>query len=489
MAFALLVSGVAVGDDSGARLDVHHPVLHHRSAQHDAAVDRAVGGEIADAAGVGATGFRFQLGNDLAGADFGGAGDGARRKPREQRIERVVLGGELSDNVADDVHHVAVAFDGVARGHPHARSLGNPADIVAAEVEQHQVFGPLFRVCEQAFLVLAVFLVGPPSRAGAGDRADRHFAVAHPHEDFGARADHREARQVEEVEERRGVHPPKRAVERERRQRERAGEPLSQHHLEDVPGLDVVLRAQHHRLVLVGRDHRLERHFGKRIVLQRLRARAGEAPEGLVDTLAGKLDRARWIGVPGPQRGDAMELVGQPVEHQHQRRSHDQDVGHLELASRGARQLLDEADGLVGEIADQACERGGEALGHVDPAGGGERAQFFERACGQRLERRAVVLPAPIDFARVPRRAEHQVGIEPQQAVAPAGVAALDRFEQEVAAARLDQLERRAHRGLGVRHQLAPDQRRPALLELGARGPGVLWVSSGQRAIPAAGGR
>ncbi len=102
-----------------------------------------------------------------------------------------------------------------------------------------------------------------------------------------------------------------------------------------------------------------------------------------------------------------------------------------------ARELFDQADRLVAEIADQAGERGRQRLGHVDPARGGERAQFGE----------AVALRAP----RTPRgrassarltsqlragRAEDEVGIEPEQAVAPADRAAFDRFEQEIAASR-----------------------------------------------------
>src|SRR3546814_5562410 len=45
-AFALFIGGIAVGDDAGARLDVHFAVLDDRGAQHDAAVHIAVGREI-----------------------------------------------------------------------------------------------------------------------------------------------------------------------------------------------------------------------------------------------------------------------------------------------------------------------------------------------------------------------------------------------------------------------------------------------------------
>src|SRR5690606_32376508 len=55
-AFGGFVGRVAVGDDACAGLHVHDAVLDHGGAQDDAAVDRAVGREIADAASVGAAG-------------------------------------------------------------------------------------------------------------------------------------------------------------------------------------------------------------------------------------------------------------------------------------------------------------------------------------------------------------------------------------------------------------------------------------------------
>ena len=71
--------------------------------------------------------------------------------------------------------------------------------------------------------------------------------------------------------------------------------------------------------------------------------------------------------------------------------------------------------------------------------------------------------PVAVDLAGMARGAEHQIGVQPQQAVAPAHFAAFDRFEQEIAAPRLDQLDRRADRGFGIGNQPPPDQRGLAL--------------------------
>ena len=49
----------------------------------------------------------------------------------------------------DDVHDVAVALDAHLLGHLHRADLGDAADIVAPEIEQHQVLGQLLRVRQQ----------------------------------------------------------------------------------------------------------------------------------------------------------------------------------------------------------------------------------------------------------------------------------------------------------------------------------------------------
>ena len=159
---------------------------------------------------------------------------------------------ELALDVRDDVHDLAVALDEELVGHLDGADLGDAADIVAAEVEQHQVLGALLRIGQQLGLERLVLVRRRAARPRAGDRADGDRAVAHPHQDLRARADDREAAEIEEIQERRGIDPAQRAVERERRQRERRLEALRQHDLEDVAGGDVFLGALHHRAVLGG---------------------------------------------------------------------------------------------------------------------------------------------------------------------------------------------------------------------------------------------
>ena len=163
---------------------------------------------------------RLQLVDDLHRPHFWRARHRARREPRHHRIDHVVFFRvETARHVGDDVHDVAVALDEKLVGHLHRADFGDPADIVAAEVKQHQVLGALLAVGQQFGFERAVLVAGLSARASAGDRPDGDLAIAHPHQDLRRRADHRELGKIEVEQERRGVDAAQRAIERERRQR------------------------------------------------------------------------------------------------------------------------------------------------------------------------------------------------------------------------------------------------------------------------------
>ena len=64
------------------------------------------------------------------------------------------------------------------------------------------MLGPFLGVSEQAGTVFGILNRCLAARAGARNRPDRDFPIAHADEDFGARAGERESRKVEMVEER-----------------------------------------------------------------------------------------------------------------------------------------------------------------------------------------------------------------------------------------------------------------------------------------------
>ena len=178
------------------------------------------------------------------------------------------------------MHDVAVALDEILVRDLDGADARDAADVIAAEVEQHQMLGALLGIGEQPILVGLVLVRRRSARHGAGDRADGDGARAHPHQDFRAGARNRIATEIEEVEERRRIDPPQRAVEREGRQRERRLEALREHDLEDVASQDVLLGAA---------DHLLE--FGRRRVGDRLRVDGAESRRRRTCRAAGRAHR------------------------------------------------------------------------------------------------------------------------------------------------------------------------------------------------------
>ena len=130
--------------------------------------------------------------------------------------------GRVALDVGDDVHDVAVALDDEAVGDPHVGPAGalrrgvaarlpqhgHAADVVAAQVQQHQVLGPLLRIGQQFRLQSLILGRRLAARAGAGDGADGDLAVPQANQDFGAGADQLEVAEVQKEHEGRGVEPP-----------------------------------------------------------------------------------------------------------------------------------------------------------------------------------------------------------------------------------------------------------------------------------------
>ena len=153
---------------------------------------------------------------------------------------------EAADDIGDDVHDVAVALDDVALGDGDGADLGDAADVIAAKVEEHEVFGALLGVGKEGFGQGIVFSAGGAAPCGASDRADGDLAVTDANEDFRARADEGEVAELEVEEEGRGVGAAQGAVEREGGQREGGGEALREDDLEGIASGDVVLGALDH---------------------------------------------------------------------------------------------------------------------------------------------------------------------------------------------------------------------------------------------------
>src|SRR3546814_9653732 len=105
------------------------------------------------------------------------AADRAGRKRRAQHVDVTQPFAQGTGHLAGDVHDVAVALDHELLADLHRAWLGDAADVVAAQVDQHQVFGPLLRISEQLGFERGVLFRCLPARAGAGQRSEEHTSA------------------------------------------------------------------------------------------------------------------------------------------------------------------------------------------------------------------------------------------------------------------------------------------------------------------------
>ena len=118
--------------------------------------------------------------------------------------------------------------------------LGHAAHVVAAQVDQHDVLGPLLGSASSSSASRRSSSSVVAAAAGAGQRADGHLAVDHPDHDLRRTAHQRDARRADVEHERAGVDHPQRAVDLERMRPDRHLQPLAEDDLEDVAGPDVL---------------------------------------------------------------------------------------------------------------------------------------------------------------------------------------------------------------------------------------------------------
>src|SRR5215212_1190335 len=166
----VLVGRLRVGDGAAASLDVELAVLADDGPDVDRGVEVAVPGEVADGAAVPPALDLLQLVDDLHRPHLRGAGEGAGWERRAQHVHRRDVLFEPAGDLADDVEDVRVGLDDHQLVDLDAAVLADAAEVVAAEVDQHHVLGPLLWVVDQAGGEAAVLLLAAPTRGGAGDR-------------------------------------------------------------------------------------------------------------------------------------------------------------------------------------------------------------------------------------------------------------------------------------------------------------------------------
>ena len=248
----ILAFGSRVGDDAAAGLDIRFSVLEQHGAQGDAGVVVAVEAEVTDGAGVGAAFAFFEFVEDLHGADLGRAGDGSSGKRGPHDIKGRASAGKLTGDVSDDVHHVAIALDGHEVGDLHATVFGDATDIVAGEINEHEVLGALLGIGHEVVGIRIIFLRSGSTATCAGDRTDLNKVAGEADVDFRRTAHKRVTTRTTKTKHvGRGIHKAQCAVEIEGVVVKFGFEPLREYDLEDVARADVFMGLVDHGVVFL----------------------------------------------------------------------------------------------------------------------------------------------------------------------------------------------------------------------------------------------
>ena len=147
-------------------------------------------------AGVGAPPLAFERRDDLHAAHLRAPGDRAARKQRAQRVHRRAIGAQPAAHVGDDVMHVRIGLGDHVFVHRHAARLADAAEIVALEVDQHDVFGALLRMRHEFGGIAPILLGDAVARARAGDGPRRDLAARDAQQPFGRRRKDRPCRSI-----------------------------------------------------------------------------------------------------------------------------------------------------------------------------------------------------------------------------------------------------------------------------------------------------
>mmetsp|Transcript_21136 Transcript_21136/g.68381 ORF Transcript_21136/g.68381 Transcript_21136/m.68381 type:complete len:375 (+) Transcript_21136:286-1410(+) len=258
----VLALGDAVGDDAGARLEVARPlparprvgvrvervvvlVRDDHGPERERHVEAPEEGDDADAAAEGPAPVRFQIVDDLHRAHLGRAAHRPRGQRRAERIPHIEAGFERARDGGGDVHNVRVSFHLHELLHFDRAALGDGADVVAAEVDEHDVLGALLLVREKLHLDALVLFRAGPARARAGERAVRHLPLLDPAQNLGRGChEHAPTRlQIEHVRAR--IDHAESAVNLERIRESSTLEAMREHELENVPGPNVLFGPLH----------------------------------------------------------------------------------------------------------------------------------------------------------------------------------------------------------------------------------------------------
>ncbi|TLD05191.1 uncharacterized protein PgNI_09741 [Pyricularia grisea] len=233
-------------------LDQHGPQrnasVHLALALLALAIDAGVA-KVTDGAGVDAPLLPLELGDELHGADLGGARDGAGGEDGAEGVEAGLAGPQDARDLGDEVLDVAEALDHHEAVDAGLERVAHARDVVAGQVDQHDVLGAVLEARRQLVGQPLVLLGRGAPLDCAGDGVRDDAAALALDQQLRAGADDLEVGAVDVEQVRRRVDGPQVPVDVERVKVRGAGEALRRHGLDDVALDDVLLERRDVSLV------------------------------------------------------------------------------------------------------------------------------------------------------------------------------------------------------------------------------------------------
>ena len=314
--------------------------------------------------------------------------------------------------------------------------IGHAADVVAPQVDEHDVLGPLLGIGQQLFGQGAVLgLVGTPAPRPR-QRPDRHHPVLDPHQDLRRAADQGEIAIGQIKQKRAGIDHAQHPVNIERGGLRLDREPLAGNHLKNVAGLDVFLAMTHDRFIFGAGEIRprleRDRRFRVDVAQSQLGAGRGQAIDQLVDPVARRFVGRPGIGVrPDMCLGDHQDRLADMIEEHHPVVKRKRKIGKSAIIGRHRRQILGVPDRIVRSITDRPPREPRQAPA-VEPPDSVSTSSWRSRNGSGDVNRRAESgSTGPVIVTSLPARLEPQERLGSQEAEPPHLLAADHALKQK----------------------------------------------------------
>ncbi len=180
-------------------------VFEYGGTESDACIHGVVGSKVADAAAIDAAFVMFEEVDNFHGTNFWGSGNGSGGKACHEGMKGIGVFGYFSLDIGNDVHDMAIVFDDHGFGDTNGTRKCHASDVIASEIEEHEMFSPFFGVIKEIASEFEVFMSIGPAFSCAGDGTNGHGVVTQANENFRAGTDDGGISELEVEEEGRGI--------------------------------------------------------------------------------------------------------------------------------------------------------------------------------------------------------------------------------------------------------------------------------------------